>query len=352
MPRGIQMIINRVANDIEAFATLNEKVAGQINLLSLNATIEAARAGEAGRGFTVVASEVKNLAGQASKNSVSFREVVLGRIEKARHITDQLVQDLEGSRLIEMSQTLVQLIVRNLFERTADVRWWATDSAFVEALQEPTPEKIAFAEQRLGMINRFYTVYLNLVLTDAAGRVVACSEPRKFPGVTGASVAHEKWYVDAIHTRSGDDYIVDDIHIDPLHSNLPVAIYSAAVREKGALDGKPLGVLGVFFDWPEQSRIIVQDEPPLSHDEKARTRVLLLDSKLNIIASSDGRELLRPFALETKHGSKGSYTDNKGNIVAYARTIGYEGYDGLGWYGVVVQTPLSEKDIEAQIDRG
>ncbi len=350
MPRRIQTIINRVAGDVEAFATLNEKVAGQINLLSLNATIEAARAGEAGRGFTVVASEVKNLASQASKNSLNFRQVVLERIEKGRQIADILVEDLEGNRLIEMSQTLVQLIVRNLFERTADVRWWATDSAFYEALQDPEKAKVDFAGKRLGVINRFYTVYLNLVLADASGKVIACSEPQKFSNAVGSSVSGERWYSDAMRTRSGDDYVVDDIHNDAMHGNLPVAIYSTAVRRDGELNGDVLGVLGVFFDWPEQSRSIVQDEPTLTQDEWKRTRVMLLDSKHNIIASSDGKDMLKRYPLDTKDGNKGCYTDGNGDIVAYARTIGYEEYDGLGWFGVVVQTPISEQEINAMID--
>ena len=352
MPRRMQSIMDKVAKDIRTYAHVNDKIAGNINLLALNATIEAARAGEAGRGFTVVASEVKNLAAQASENSAEFKDVVLGWMEKGRKITDRLVADLEGNRLSDMSQTLVQLIVRNLFERTADVRWWATDSAVTDGLAEPTEDKLRYAGERLGMINRFYTPYLNLVLADKEGRVVACSNTRQFASVVGSHVSDKTWFKESMKTRSGDDYIVDDIHADPLHGNLLVATYATAVRRDGKVDGEVLGVLGVFFDWPEQSRAIVEDEPTLTPDEWTRTRVFLLDSQNRIIAASDGKGLLEVYPLDTQGQTKGAYENDKGQIVAFAQTIGYEEYDGLGWYGVVEQEPLSQEEIERGLDVG
>jgi methyl-accepting chemotaxis protein len=65
----------------EIIAAVND-IAEQTNLLALNAAIEASRAGEHGRGFTVVASEIKALAEQSKKATGQVRQI-LGEIQRA-----------------------------------------------------------------------------------------------------------------------------------------------------------------------------------------------------------------------------------------------------------------------------
>jgi methyl-accepting chemotaxis protein len=72
------------AEGMSSVTAIIEKISGQINLLALNAAIEAARAGDAGRGFSVVADEVKKLAHQVSKSTGQITGEIAG-IQKSTH---------------------------------------------------------------------------------------------------------------------------------------------------------------------------------------------------------------------------------------------------------------------------
>jgi methyl-accepting chemotaxis protein len=66
------------SNAMEDMVTMIRGIAEQVNLLALNATIEAARAGDAGKGFTVVAGEVKNLANQTAQATDKIADEISG----------------------------------------------------------------------------------------------------------------------------------------------------------------------------------------------------------------------------------------------------------------------------------
>lgn len=348
-PRVMRVATDGIHRDLEAFSSDNTHVVKQIKLLAINALIEAARAGEAGKGFAVVANEVQRLAQASTEISAKFQRDVLGRIGISREMADRLVDEMEGARLTDLAQTLVQLIVRNLFERTADVRWWATDPALWQALQQPDAASAAYAATRLGVINRFYTVYADLVMTDMTGRVVASANPAFQRKLSGATVANESWFHAARACRSGDDYIVDDVRPSALHDNRKALVYATGIRENGQQDSRMVGTLGVYFDWENQGRQIVETEANLPPGIREKTVVMLLDGKHRIIACSDPAREFSTFMLSNPQGQpRGSYYDRSGAIVAYAKTLGYEDYDGLGWYGVIIQQTQSDEAIKAE----
>ncbi len=349
-PRSMRLVTDSIGTDLERFSADNTHIVKQIRLLAINALIEAARAGESGKGFAVVANEVQRLAQAAADITNLFQENVLGRVGLGRSMAEALVTEMEGVRLTDLAQTLVQFIVRNLFERTADVRWWATDPALWKALEEPGQDSAAFAAERLGTINRFYTVYLDLVMTDTTGRVVGSANPRFQRALRDRNLAAEPWFRAARLCGSGDDYIVDEVRRSNLHEERDVLVYATGIRAGGRSDGAMVGTLGVYFDWQAQGHAIVEKEANLPPTVAQRTEVMLLDGNARIIACSNPARLYQTYGLQIPDGAtRGSYYDAQGAIVAFARTLGYEDYDGLGWYGVIVQRPESDDVLRAAL---
>jgi methyl-accepting chemotaxis protein len=103
----------------EIISTVNE-IAEQSNLLALNATIEAADAGDEGCRFSVVASEMKNLADQAKECTVHVRKI-LGEIQKAINtsvmLTEEAVKRVEsGKQQAEVSENVIRQISSSTVE--------------------------------------------------------------------------------------------------------------------------------------------------------------------------------------------------------------------------------------------
>jgi methyl-accepting chemotaxis protein len=106
----------RAAVEIGSFVEMISSIANQTNLLALNATIEAARAGEAGRGFAIVASEVKALAQQTNQST----EQISAKVTQIQTRTRQAVDALAGiSQSIETLSAVTTAIAAAMEEQRA-----------------------------------------------------------------------------------------------------------------------------------------------------------------------------------------------------------------------------------------
>lgn len=333
----IGALIARLTGEVNQIAWEKTKsiqqITNQMKMLALNALIESSRVGAQGAGFAVVAQEVRSVGQQVETIARELESHLTTRTGNLKSSIERMTERARGERMVDLSLNAVELIDRNLYERTCDVRWWATDSAVVDCAATPDAASVAHVSERLAVILSAYTVYLDLWLCDLDGKVIANGRADRFK-VTGQSVADTRWYREARGLRSGDDYVAGDIECQPLLSNAQVATYCASVREDGKAQGKPLGVLAIHFDWEAQARAIVQGVRVGAAD---KARVLLVDSNFRIIAASDGQGILNErLALKLDGKPSGFYQDASGRLIAFHATPGYETYKGLGWYGVIV----------------
>ena len=341
MPRRIRRLLATLEQEVQFYADESADIAGRTNLLALNASIEAARAGDAGRGFSVVAQEVKLLAQQARGSSQKFRAEVMERLARGSGIAEELVAEVERARLAELAQSMAQTICRSLYDRSIDVRILASDPAVIEGAAKARNDRDAEdrAHDRLTAMIRYSPYFLNAFIADAKGDIVVCAHENA--SVRDENLANADQFRKAIAAQPGQDWFTDAVWDNPFSGGRRVLIYVAPIRK----DGDVVGVCYLEYDFEGQTDQILRSAGQSTGDAV----VSVVDADNQVMATTGTYGFGHMLAIRTALDEPAvDVTDD--SIVAQAPPRPYHGFDGLNLRCVIEQRVMSEAEISSALD--
>lgn len=334
------LVVNLADETQKAISEIN-KINDQTQILSLNAAIEAARVGEAGRGFGVISGFMGDISRETAIVTDSMYTNTQEKIKKLNKFLIVNSQAIKGVRLSDLSLTNIDLVDRALYERTADVRWWATEHGLYTALTNNTKDNIDFLSKRLRTILQYYTVYEDLMVYDVEGNLISNASESK---ILEDSVADSTWFTNVQGTANGKSYGFDVVQINQNGKDEKHLVFSCKIHKDGNISQECIGILAILFKWEHFAKTIFK-ETPLTESERKHSSLFITSADGDVLGIEDNNDGfitkndLAPFLNQTKNYDVIT-KDDFNWLIGNAASVGFEGFS-TGWHSMIVENDLT-----------
>ncbi|MFA6187839.1 MAG: chemotaxis protein CheW [Sulfuricurvum sp.] len=225
-----------------------------------------------------------------------FTKALLNEIsktgEETKLVFDDTVANLNTAMLIRyledqkfQSSLAIDIMDRNLYERSNDCRWWALTTTFRKILSQDHINETDREKMNaiLETINGLYTVYTTMFIYDRNGFIVAVSNPNESHYV-GKRVGYN-WAAQTLRLETTQEYVVSPFEPSLFYDNRSTYIYNACIQD---FNSNAVGGIGIVFDAEPQFRSMLEDILPKneSHEIKDAMFALFIDRFGRVLSST------------------------------------------------------------------